>query len=109
MDKRSFIKNFSAMGLALPIMMPKLENLLSTIQGFPSAKVARDEAFWAEIRKGYRLKEEYINLENGYYCFLPEVTLENYINHIREVNLQGSYYLRTVQWKNKQDQRRPAG
>lgn len=63
--------------------------------------LAKDEDFWAGVRKGYRLKPDYINLENGYYCFLPQETLENFINHVREVNYQGSYYMRTVQWDNK--------
>jgi len=64
-------------------------------------ELAKDEDFWAGVRKGYRLKPDYINLENGYYCFLPQETLENFINHVREVNYQGSYYMRTVQWDNK--------
>ncbi|MEM6698790.1 MAG: aminotransferase class V-fold PLP-dependent enzyme [Bacteroidota bacterium] len=40
-------------------------------------------------------------MENGYYCFLPQETLEKYIQHIRQVNYQGSYYMRKVQWENK--------
>ena len=63
--------------------------------------LAKDEDFWKKIRDGYKLKPEYINLENGYYCFIPTETLENYINHIREINYQGSWYFRTVQWENK--------
>jgi selenocysteine lyase/cysteine desulfurase len=63
--------------------------------------LAEDESFWAEIRKGYNLKPDYINLENGYYNFLPQVLLDKYMEHIREVNLQGSYYMRTVQFDNK--------
>ena len=47
------------------------------------------------------LTPEYINLENGYYCILPEEVLENYFKHIREVNLQGAHYMRTVQFDNK--------
>ncbi|MCK7541686.1 MAG: aminotransferase class V-fold PLP-dependent enzyme [Marinilabiliales bacterium] len=38
-----------------------------------------------------------INLENGYYNFLPERTLERLIEHIWDINYQGSYYMRTVQ------------
>ena len=53
------------------------------------------------MRKGYKLKPDYINLENGYYNFLPEQVLEKFIGHVREVNLQGSYYMRTVQFDNK--------
>lgn len=47
------------------------------------------------------LKPDYINLENGYYCFLPQETLEKYIEHIREINYQGSFYMRGVQFQKK--------
>ncbi len=33
--------------------------------------------------------------------FKPQETLEHFINHVREVNYQGSYYMRTVQYDNK--------
>lgn len=56
---------------------------------------------WDQIRAGYKLKPDYINLENGYYCFLPQETLEKYIEHIREINYQGSFYMRGVQFQNK--------
>lgn len=56
---------------------------------------------WDQIRAGYMLKPDYINLENGYYCFLPQETLEKYIEHIREINYQGSFYMRGVQFQNK--------
>ena len=29
-----------------------------------------EDDFWKEIRKDYALKSEYVNLENGYYCFI---------------------------------------
>lgn len=66
-----------------------------------ASDLASDEEFWAGLRGNYKLKPDYINLENGYYCFLPQGTLEKYIEHIRAVNLQGSYYMRTVQAENK--------
>ena len=53
------------------------------------------------MRDDYRIKPDYINLENGYYCFLPEQTLEDLIDHMRAVNYEGSYYMRTVQFENK--------
>ena len=56
---------------------------------------------WSQIRSVYKLKPDYINFENGYYCFLPQETLEKYIDHIREINYQGSFYMRGVQFQNK--------
>ena len=78
-----------------------LENWLSGYANQPSSRLASDETFWEGIRGGYRLKPDYINLENGYFCFMPQVTLEKYINHVREINFQGSWYMRTVQAENK--------
>ena len=101
MDKRSFLKSFTFLGLGITPGLATLESLISKVSHLPSGEVAKDEDFWASIRGGYKLKPDYINLENGYYCFLPEETLENLIRHVREVNYQGSYYMRTVQWDNK--------
>lgn len=78
-----------------------LDSLIKQTSNVPAEVLAMDEDFWEAIRGGYKLKPDYINLENGYYCFLPQEILEKQIDHIREVNYQGSYYMRTVQWDNK--------
>jgi selenocysteine lyase/cysteine desulfurase len=101
MDKRTFLKNAGLIGLGSMLSLENLENLVKKVSAVPSAELAGDEDFWATVRKGYKLKPDYINLENGYYNFLPEQVLEKFIGHIREVNLQGSYYMRTVQAENK--------
>ena len=38
-------------------------------------KALNDDEFWKTIRKDYLLKNDYVNLENGYYCFIPQPTL----------------------------------
>ena len=81
--------------------MGSLPELMKSVSSVPTSVLAKDEDFWAKIRGGYLLKPDYINLENGYYCFVPTPTLENFISHVREVNYQGSYYMRTVQVENK--------
>lgn len=100
MNKRTFLKNLGILSVGLP-SFASLETLVKQVQHIPVKQLAADDDFWMQIRGGYKLKPDYINLENGYYCFLPQETLENYINHIREVNYQGSYYMRTVQVANK--------
>lgn len=87
--------------MGAPFTLQNLDQWVSSKAHITPGKLAQDDEFWFEIRKSYRLKEDYINLENGYYCFLPEETLEHFIQHVREVNYQGSYYMRTVQWENK--------
>lgn len=72
-----------------------LDHLLAQLDNRSPESIATDETFWEGVRNGYRLKPDYINLENGYYCILPQETLEHYINHVREINYQGAYYMRT--------------
>jgi selenocysteine lyase/cysteine desulfurase len=93
MNKRTFLKACTLLGASAP--------WFSYAKTQTSHSLASDEDFWAGIRGGYRLKPDYINLENGYYNITPQATLEKYIQHIREVNLQGAYYMRTVQFDNK--------
>lgn len=101
MNKRQFLKNLSTISLAAAPFYSQLNKLVESVSNQSPEELARNGQFWNKIRADYRLKEEYINLENGYYCFTPQPTLERYIDHIREVNLQGSYYMRTKQWENK--------
>lgn len=75
--------------------------MVDAVAHLPATEVAEDEDFWGSLRDGYALKSDYINLENGYYCILPKEVLDRYILHIREVNMQGAYYMRTVQLPNK--------
>lgn len=101
MDKRAFLKHFTIAGIGGTSFFKNIDHWVSQVEHMPAEEVAMNEDFWAQIRSGYRLKPDYINLENGYYCFMPQETLENHIHHIREINYQGSYYMRTVQWENK--------
>lgn len=101
MNKRSFLKSLTLLGLGGIPSLNAMDNLVSRVSHLPNDVVATDESFWEAIRGGYRLKQDYINLENGYYCFMPKETLEHFINHVRDVNYQGSYYMRTVQTDNK--------
>ena len=63
--------------------------------------LATDEEFWLKIREGYKLNPAYINLENGYYCMMPEETLNAYLDNVKEVNFLASRYMRTVQYDNR--------
>jgi len=90
-------------GLSTPLSGMAMQKWINRFNNFSAADLAGNEDFWAGIRNGYKLKPDYINLENGYYNFLPESLLEGFINHVREVNYQGSYYMRTVQFDNKKN------
>ena len=101
MKKRQFIKDVLLTTLAAPIGLTGLANTFKKTAYLPAKELAMVEDFWLSIRNQYLLKPDYINLENGYYNFLPQPILDKYIEHIKMVNYQGSYYMRTVQWDNK--------
>lgn len=102
MEKRQFIKDMALTGIALPLGLNGMAQAFTDKENSSPLELAQDNAFWDTIRKQYILKPDYINLENGYYNFLPQPILNKYIEHIKEINYQGSYYMRTVQWENKQ-------
>jgi len=101
MNKRSFIKNATLTGIGATLGMDALAALFETKKHSSAAALAADDKFWNQIRTQYMLKPDYINLENGFYNFIPQPTLEKYIQHIRDINYQGSFYMRTVQRDNK--------
>lgn len=103
MDKRSFLKGLALAGISAPFRGNAMTEWINKFSSLPADKLASNEDFWLGIRSGYKLKPDYINLENGYYNFLPEEILESFIEHVKEVNYQGSYYMRTVQFDNKKN------
>ncbi|MFC3414595.1 aminotransferase class V-fold PLP-dependent enzyme [Algoriphagus hitonicola] len=96
MNKRTFLKALTFLGFSSGSIIGK-----SAAKSIFELDFDSDD-IWDQIRAAYKLKSDYINLENGYYCFLPEETLEKYLEDIRKVNFQGSHYMRTVQWENKE-------
>jgi len=102
MQKRQFIKDLVLTGIAVPLGLSGMAKAFANHDAQSPLALAEDNAFWDQIRQQYILKPDYINLENGYYNFLPQPILNKYIEHIKEINYQGSYYMRTVQWENKQ-------
>ncbi len=92
MDKREFLRTMG--GASLGMMFGP--DLLARYAAMPAAALAEDEPFWAGIRAKFKLTPDYINLENGYFCFQPEEVLEGYIGHVRAINLEASHYMRTV-------------
>ncbi|WP_435623637.1 aminotransferase class V-fold PLP-dependent enzyme [Flagellimonas sp.] len=98
MEKRLFLKRLGQTALASPFFAMPME-VFPQDQNLPYPE--DDEAFWKRIRMDYDLKPDYINLENGYYNFVPTPILNKYLEHVRKVNYEASYYMRTVQWDNK--------
>ncbi|MBM3907660.1 MAG: aminotransferase class V-fold PLP-dependent enzyme [Gemmatimonadetes bacterium] len=92
MNKREFLRTMGGVSAGL-VFGPEL---LAQYASVPPVELAEDEAFWAAVRAKFRLDPQYINLENGYYCFQPEPVLEGFFSHVRRINYMGSRYMRTV-------------
>jgi len=103
MDKRTFLKNMGLMSLAAPLSFTHLAQVVAAVSDVNPSELANDEDFWLKVRADFDIKPDYINLENGYYCFMPKQTLEHQIEHMRSVNYEGSYYMRTVRLENKKN------
>ncbi len=100
MDKRDFLKKFSLLSISVLPGTAALSQLMDEMDEATLDQLTTDEDFWLKIRAGFRLNPAYINLENGYYCILPEETLESYVNYVRDVNFLGSYYMRKLMTDN---------
>jgi selenocysteine lyase/cysteine desulfurase len=101
MQKREFLKGLTGLGLSTPLTFNHLDALMASSSHLSDDALATHEDFWLKIRADYRLKSDYINLENGFYGIMPKYIEDHYIDHLREINFQGSYYMRTVQMENK--------
>ena len=101
MNKRTFLENAAALGIGSLMTFRTIGKMVDAVAHLPAEAVAEDDDFWAKLRGGYKLKPDYINLENGYYCIIPQVIEPAYLRHILDVNIQGAYYMRMVQFDNK--------
>jgi selenocysteine lyase/cysteine desulfurase len=97
MNKREFLR--TSAGTALGLLLG--ESVWARFSELPTEVLAQEESFWAAVRAKYRLKPDYINLESAYYSIQASPVLEAFIAKVREVNYQGSYYLRTTQVPDK--------
>lgn len=76
MDKRSFLKQVSAFSAVAFAPLAALGNWLDEYGHYSATELAHEEDFWLGIRQDYHLKPDYINLENGYYCCMPQTVME---------------------------------
>ena len=91
MNKREFIQKFGLVGLAT-YALPG--DIIYDKNKFNLPPFKTEDDLWKTVRGHYSLKPDYINLENGYYNIIPNPTLNKYIEHIKTINFEGSYYMR---------------
>jgi selenocysteine lyase/cysteine desulfurase len=97
MNKRDFIRTSAQASLSLLLG----EKLWGQYAQLPATSLAGREDFWDSIRAKYRLKPDYINLENGFYVMQSQPVLEAYIARVREANFQAAHYMRTRRLQDK--------
>ena len=91
MNKREFIQKFGLVGLAT-YSLPG--DIIYDRNKFNLPPFKTEDDLWKIVRSHYSLKPDYINLENGYYNIIPNPTLHKYIEHVKTINFEGSYYMR---------------
>ena len=99
MDKRRFIKSMGALSFSPLISASELSDFKPISKNLPV--INNEDELWKTVRSHYTLKDEYINLESGYYNIIPNPILDHFINHVKHVNIEGSYYMRKDLNKNK--------
>ena len=99
MDKRRFIKSLGALSFSPLISASELSDFKPISKNLPV--INNEDELWKTVRSHYTLKDEYINLESGYYNIIPDPILDHFINHVKHVNIEGSYYMRKALNKNK--------
>jgi selenocysteine lyase/cysteine desulfurase len=97
MHKREFLRTLGGASLGLLLG----DRVWAQYAERPPQALASDDEFWTLIRGKYRLKPDYINLENGYFSMQAQPVLETFINRVREINYEESYYMRTRQYDDK--------
>ena len=99
MDKRRFIKSLGALSFSPLVSASELSDFKPLSENLPV--INNEDELWKTVRSHYTLKDEYINLESGYYNIIPDPILDHFINHVKHVNIEGSYYMRKDLNKNK--------
>jgi selenocysteine lyase/cysteine desulfurase len=93
MNKRDFLRTMGGASVGLLFG----DKLWAQYANVVPAELARDDDFWLQLRGAYRLKPDYINLENGYFSMQAEPVLAAFLDRVREINYEASYYMRTRQ------------
>ena len=93
MKKRTFIKSFGAFSLIRFFNIPS-EVFDETSSIDSQKKISEEKELWETVRSHYKLNPDYINLESGFYNIIPSPTLNSFINHVKRINYEGSFYMR---------------
>ena len=69
--------------------------------GSPHGPPSEPPDFWVQLRKRYALPKDRIDLEHGYYSRMSNDVLEAFVGHVRSINTDAAFYMRTQQADDK--------
>ena len=112
-SRRDFMKIAGLIGISYPIkgFLPiaqskNLDTLIETHKHLSSIELAKNESFWQDIRKQFRLSSEWINLNNGGVSPSP-IIVQDAVEHLnRKTNEIPYKYLWSVLNKQRVESRK---
>jgi len=100
LTRRSFLGSAGMAGVAFATVRALEARELAAVQadlqrpaGVPE-RIAQDEAYWRRVAAEYRVSNEYVNLEAGFFGMMAAPVLAAYHRHIDRVNLESSHFAR---------------
>ncbi len=100
MDKRTFLRTVA--GAATSTLVTGCTVGTPTAAAAPGAD---PQDFWQQLRTRYHLPDDRIDLEHGYYSRMADDVLEAFLAHVRAVNVDAAFYMRTRQADDKRRSR----
>ncbi len=95
-SRRSFMKSVGAFGAAAVAFDPKglsrIDEASQSVAGKTAEDVAKDEFYWREIQLAFKLDRELINLNNGFTCPMPRVSLDSVFRYMEMINMLPVHY-----------------
>ena len=95
-NRRDFLRTVGAFGTAAVAFDPsRLERVLDaskSVEGLTPQQVAEDEFYWREIQLAFKLDRELINLNNGFTCPMPRVSLDAVFRYMEMINMLPVHY-----------------
>ena len=75
-------------------IVPRASETIAPPTGTDAAELARDESFWQEVARYYDRTDGILNIEHGYWGKMARPVQDKYLDAIRTVNAQNSFYAR---------------
>tara|TARA_R110002096_G_scaffold141737_1_gene296690 strand:+ start:1499 stop:2764 length:1266 start_codon:yes stop_codon:yes gene_type:complete len=103
MDKRDFLRTIGGamsaaiLGDSVTASSQPSGSLPGSLPGPPT----EPPDFWVQLRKRYALPKDRIDLEHGYYSRMSNDVLEAFVGHVRSINTDAAFYMRTRQADDK--------